>query len=91
MIFTDFSMPVLNGIDATQQMRDFFSLSQVSREQQPIIIGVTGHVEDKFKQEGIKAGMDEVQSKPFYLKSMKSVLDKYSYFEKCKSHEEALE
>ena len=37
---------------------------KLKRKDQPIIIGVTGHVLDLYKQEGIKAGMDEVLAKP---------------------------
>ena len=46
-------------------------------EEQPIIIGVTGHVDEKFHDEGRHSGMNEVQSKPFYLKAIKEVLSKY--------------
>ena len=50
------------------------------KSKQPIIVGVTGHVEDMFKLEGLTAGMDEVQSKPFYIQSLKIVLYTYKYF-----------
>ena len=49
MIFTDFSMPILNGIDATVEIRDY--LLKVQKLQiglQPIIIGITGHVQESF-------------------------------------------
>ena len=45
LIFTDFSMPVLNGIDATLQIRNYLDTKKkVLRMMQPIIIGITGHV-----------------------------------------------
>ena len=59
VIFTDFSMPILDGISATYQIRDFLTdKMEIQRKDQPVIIGVTGHVQDKFTNEGIKAGMD---------------------------------
>jgi CheY-like chemotaxis protein len=41
LIFTDFSMPVMDGIQATKKMRAY--LTEKGKEQ-PVIIGVTGHV-----------------------------------------------
>ena len=71
-------MPVMDGLESTQAIRDFFIHdANLSIDKHPIIIGVTGHVEEKFKQEGIQSGMDDVQSKPLYLKQMKAVLAKY--------------
>lgn len=50
---------------------------KLERKDQPIVIGVTGHVEKEFVTQGIEAGMNEVKSKPFYFKELKKVLDKY--------------
>ena len=50
LIFTDFNMPVMNGITATVKIRKFLTEElKISREDQPKIIGVTGHVMDSFK------------------------------------------
>ena len=49
MIFTDFQMPILDGISATYQMREVMTEDfKIEREDQPKIIGITGHVQDKF-------------------------------------------
>ena len=37
------------------------------REDQPTIIGITGHAHDKYKKEGFEAGMDRVEIKPCYF------------------------
>ena len=59
IVFTDFNMPVLNGIDATRKMRNYMGEKLgIHREKQPIIIGVTGHVQSAFKEQGKEAGMD---------------------------------
>ena len=73
-IFTDFSMPVLNGIDATIQIKKYFKEKKVSRSKQPIIIGLTGHVQQSFQKEGIDAGMNIVRSKPFLSKNLKEIV-----------------
>lgn len=80
IIFTDFSMPVLNGIDATKQIRNFFKTKMnMKKELQPVIIGITGHVQEKFHQEGLDAGMDVVRSKPFFIKHLKELVSQYSF------------
>ena len=40
LIFTDFSMPVMDGIEATSKIRSYLK----AKKEHPIIIGVTGHV-----------------------------------------------
>jgi len=42
-------------------------------------VGVTGHVQEEFRLEGLAAGMDLVYSKPFYLKDLSSVLELYHF------------
>ena len=77
-IFTDFNMPIMNGIESTRLIRKHLSKElKLPKDKQPTIIGVTGHALDLYKQEGIKAGMDEVMSKPIYLDDLKEVLKKY--------------
>ena len=47
LIFTDFNMPIMNGIEMIKKMRKYFTKEQkLSKKDQPIIIGVTGHVQD---------------------------------------------
>ena len=71
-------MPVMNGITATVKIRKYLKNDlMIKREDQPIIIGVTGHVMDSFKQEGKKAGMDEILGKPLYAEALKEILNKY--------------
>ena len=67
IIFTDFNMPVMNGIDSVSRMRDFLEKKMnINRSCQPVIIGVTGHSLKMYQTDGINAGMDEIYSKPLY-------------------------
>ena len=70
-------MPVVDGIEATRAIRDF--LNEKGEKNGPKIIGVTGHVQESFRQEGLNAGMDKIHSKPFYLKDLKAVLKECDY------------
>ena len=49
IIFTDFSMPILNGIDSISQIRYHLgNILNIDRDQQPAIIGITGHTQQTF-------------------------------------------
>jgi CheY-like chemotaxis protein len=70
-IFTDFSMPVMDGIKSTRKIMHFMEFeTKILRHEQPIIIGVTGHVNKEYHSEVLRAGMDNVLNKPFYLNSI---------------------
>ena len=61
-------MPVMNGIKSTYKMRQFLlNEMKIERKNQPLIIGITGHVHTKFKEEGLESGMDKVLEKPCYF------------------------
>ena len=62
IIFTDFSMPVMDGIEATTKIRAYLK----HKNEKPTIIGVTGHIQESFQQKGISAGMDKIYGKPLY-------------------------
>ena len=58
IIFTDFSMPIMDGIQATRNIRSIFkdkmNVPRIS------IIGVTGHVQSEYQKSGLNTGMDEI-------------------------------
>ena len=66
-------MPVMDGIEATAKIRAYLK----PKNEKPIIIGVTGHVQESFKQKGIAAGMDAVYGKPLHSTVMKEILNTY--------------
>ena len=68
LILTDFNMPVMDGIQSTTKILEFLKNEQkLPEEELPIIIGITGHVHQKFILEGLNAGMNKVIEKPCYL------------------------
>ena len=75
LILTDFSMPVLDGIQATQKIRSFFESLDIKREDQPRICGVTGHVQTSFSDKAISAGMDDILSKPLKSITLKKFIE----------------
>jgi two-component system sensor histidine kinase/response regulator len=74
LIFTDFNMPGMNGIEATYKIREFLK----GRKNQPKIIGVTGNASGEFSKEGEKAGMNIVVTKPLYVRDLKTILKKFN-------------
>ena len=74
-------MPIMDGMTATKKIRELLTNKfQVDLKDQPVIIGVTGHVDDRFKKDGIKAGMNEIASKPLYKDDLKDLINKYYWF-----------
>ena len=71
IIFMDYLMPEMNGIEATEEIR---KLGKVKR---PVIIALTANetqeLKDKFKQ----AGVDDVMSKPLELEAVCQILKKW--------------
>ena len=53
IVFLDFSMPVMDGISASKSLREGLMDLDIKREDQPTIIGVTGHVQESYKIKGL--------------------------------------
>jgi CheY-like chemotaxis protein len=67
LILTDFMMPIMNGIEATRNIREFLHREKrIDAKEQPRIIGVTAHCIDKYVIDAKSQGMDEVYGKPLY-------------------------
>jgi PAS domain S-box-containing protein len=62
LIFMDIEMPVMNGYEASRQIREQEHMLKLASTP---IIGLTGHTEEKYKQQALAAGMNDVLSKPF--------------------------
>lgn len=62
VIYMDIRMPILNGCEATQQIRS------AANGEKPIIIALTADTTDSSRQLAFAAGCDDYMSKPFQLK-----------------------
>jgi CheY-like chemotaxis protein len=60
LIFMDISMPVMNGLEATRQIRE----RERAQKLPPTIVGVTAHAMPADRYRCIEAGMDDYISKP---------------------------
>ena len=78
IVFTDFKMPIMDGIDMAEKIREYECSTEI--EIPTTIIGVTGHVQESIKNEGTKAGMNEIYSKPLYSNILNEILHKYNLF-----------
>lgn len=59
LIIVDFNMPKINGLDMVAEIRN------LEKEVTPFIVGITTHQDPAFLKAGLKAGMNEVYTKPF--------------------------
>ena len=74
IILMDVQMPIMDGIEATYKLR-----KQFNPEQLPIV-GVTALSFDHELNKCIKAGMNEVMTKPLSLNDIKSIIRKYKLY-----------
>ena len=76
LILMDQNMPVLNGCSATKSIREYL---YHSLNPQPIIVGVSGQVEDEYVKKAVKYGMNQILSKPLDYKSIAVLLKVLNY------------
>lgn len=66
LILMDCEMPVMDGFEATIQIREL----EKSKPKKSIIIAVTAHVLNEHKERCVEVGMDGFISKPFYMEDL---------------------
>ena len=69
LIFMDMQLPIMNGIEATEQLRKLGVTTP--------IIALTANAFESDKAHCLTAGMDDFISKPVNLKTFQKVLEKY--------------
>ena len=72
IIFMDLQMPVMDGIRATQQIRE-----RMGEESAPVIIAMTADALNGTKEDCFAAGMNDFLSKPFALEDLQALLQKW--------------
>ncbi len=73
IIFMDIYMPIMDGIEATFQIRNV-----LKTKQKPIIVALSANSFDDEKQKCIAAGMNDFMQKPYRLVAMEALLDKWN-------------
>ena len=68
----DASMPVLNGYQATDAIREFMRNNNLL---QPRVVGCTGHTEEEYIQKAWKHQFDEIVPKPVNAELIKTILE----------------
>ena len=69
IIFMDISMPVMDGIEATQQLRRRDGPNRDTR-----VVGLTAHGREEYREQAIAAGMDRFHTKPIRFDTLRSIL-----------------
>ena len=64
-------MPIMDGYEATTKIREFLYSKNIP---QPIIIGITGHIEPVYVKRSINSGMNLVFSKPVNNELLKKII-----------------
>jgi len=73
MILMDCQMPVLDGFDATRQIR---TTEQISGDHIPVI-AMTANATQADRQACLEAGMDDYISKPVTLESLRQIVERW--------------
>ncbi|KAI3423373.1 Response regulatory domain-containing protein [Psidium guajava] len=68
LVLMDWEMPVMNGIEATKELRKMGVGS--------MIVGVTSHSMDTEKETFMAAGLDDCYGKPLSIKILRNILQK---------------
>ena len=69
VIFMDISMPVMDGIEATQHLRQ-----QDGPNKGTHIVGLTAHGREEYRESAVAAGMDRFHSKPIRLDALHGII-----------------
>lgn len=64
-------MPVMDGYEATSEIREFYRQNQVM---QPMIVACTGHVEEQFIMKAWMHEIDEILPKPVKSEILKEII-----------------
>jgi len=71
VIFMDISMPIMDGIEATQKLR----AGRDGLNSDSTIYGLTAHGRDEYRDQALAAGMNRLYTKPIRIDALRAILD----------------
>jgi CheY-like chemotaxis protein/GAF domain-containing protein len=71
VVFCDFLMPVMDGLDCVQQYRDWEVIHRPWIQQ--YIVGISAHASEKDTEKGLSVGMNDFKAKPVTLQILKEL------------------
>ena len=75
VVFCDFLMPVMDGLDCVQQYRSW-EAETVTHGIHQHIIGISAHANPRDVDRGLEVGMNSFMSKPVQLRALKELVQK---------------
>ena len=72
LILTDISMPIMDGYESSENIRCLYRKHGVT---QPMIVAVTGHVEEAYIKKAWYHEIDEIVPKPVKLDILKQIFE----------------
>ncbi|MBC1218790.1 response regulator [Nostoc sp. UCD121] len=76
LIFMDYQMPILDGLETTREIRRR-SASSFASHRQPVVVALTANAMAEDQQNCRDAGMDDYLSKPVNKKDLAAVLERW--------------
>ncbi|KAK7177459.1 sensor histidine kinase response regulator (hsp90-like protein) [Paraphaeosphaeria sporulosa] len=78
IIFMDLSMPIMNGFEATRQIRKMEAgCERAPTAREPVIIALTGLASQEDEEEAFNAGVDLFVTKPMHFPKLSNLLRQY--------------
>ncbi|MCK4838891.1 MAG: transporter substrate-binding domain-containing protein, partial [Desulfobulbaceae bacterium] len=77
LIWMDIRMPVMDGLEATKQIRELTTRNARSATRNPIIIGLTASVFEEDKDKVLAGGCDDFVRKPFQVDEIFGKMEQY--------------
>lgn len=74
MIMMDMQMPVMDGLEATRQIREYEK--ETNSDHRVYIVALTANIISERKTECIQAGMDDFMEKPFQESALRNLFSK---------------